>query len=316
MALVLLAATLAAATTATAAPVVVPIAVSGGTHPTVEVRVGNGRAVPVLLDTGSVGLHLYAGAVPHNATVTRSTTPNSITYVDGTVQSGVRATATVTIGGVKSGAPMAFAVIDKVRCTAMLPNCPGQGGVAAAEHRGYYGTLGIGLGPGPIDNPLIHLAAPYSHSWSISLAGSGGALTLGAPIPEVADAHFTLPADRTHADGSPAFADAHAVVCWSVGGDAPACEYTLFDSGEVGMQLFGGVLGQGGGGGSLLLPGTAVTAAGGATASPFWSFSAGSANTVRVRPGGHATVNTGVAPFYAFTVTYDAVRGSITLTAP
>jgi hypothetical protein len=49
--------------------VVVPIEVEGGqgsargAHPVVEVRVGRSKQVPVLLDRGSVGLHIFAPAV-------------------------------------------------------------------------------------------------------------------------------------------------------------------------------------------------------------------------------------------------------------
>lgn len=308
------------------APVVVPITVtggqgtSGGAHPTVEVQVGNGRSVPVLLDTGSVGLHLYAGAVPRGSAsgVTVSKQKNSIAYIDGTVQSGVVARATITVGGVRTTAPVAFGLIEKVSCTAAVPRCPGQGGLAAAEHRGLYGTMGIGLGPGPVDNPLVHLAAPYSGAWSISLAGSVGRLTLGAPVPRETAARFSIPADGRRANGTPTFADKHAVVCWTVGSQPTTCEYTLFDSGDVGMQFFGGPPGRApAGAGGALATGTPVMAAGAASALPFWTFAAGtrtSSDTVHVHPSGNGTVNAAVQSFYAFTITYNARHGLIALT--
>ncbi len=313
------------AASAAGGPVAVSIAIrggqgtSGGAHPIVDVRVGNGRAVPVLLDTGSVGLHLYAGAVPTGAGggVTATRTRNSITYIDGTVQSGVVARATITIGGLKTTTPVAFGLVRKVSCTTSVPNCPGQGGLAAAEQRGLYGTMGIGLGPGPVDNPLVHLAAPYSDSWNIGLAGSNGQLTLGAPVPIETDARFALPGDGRRANGTPTFADKHAVVCWTVGSAAASCEYTLFDSGDVGMQFFGGAPGGApAGSGGEVVAGTPITAAGAISSLPFWSFSAGrttSLNTVHVHPSGNGTVNAAVQAFYAFTISYDARHGLIAL---
>ena len=309
-----------------AGPAVVPITVTGGqgtrggAHPTVEVRVGDGRPVPVLLDTGSVGLHLYAGAVPRGSGsgVTVTTRKNSITYIDDTVQRGVVARATITVGSLRTTTPVAFSLVRKVSCTAAVPKCPGQGGLAAAEQRGLYGTLGVGLGPGPVDNPLVHLAAPYSGSWSISLAGSLGHLTLGAPIPRETAARFSIPADGKRANGTRTFADKHAVVCWTVGSQPTTCEYTLFDSGDVGMQFFGGPPGHApAASGGALVSGTPVMAAGAASALPFWTFTAGtttSSDTVHVHPSGNGTVNAAVQSFYAFTVNYDARHGLIALT--
>src|ERR1700677_3326048 len=55
---------------ARSSPSRVPITILGGqgtqsgARPTVEVRVGHSSPVPVLLDTGSSGLHLFGSAVP------------------------------------------------------------------------------------------------------------------------------------------------------------------------------------------------------------------------------------------------------------
>src|SRR5436190_19424102 len=73
-------------------PVSVPITIVGGqgsaigARPTVYVRVGNSKPVPVLLDTGSTGLQLYAPAVNTNpgGEVTVTSQRDSITYSGGT----------------------------------------------------------------------------------------------------------------------------------------------------------------------------------------------------------------------------------------
>ena len=68
-------------------PAVVPGAIQGGqgtttgARPMVEVRVGNSKPVPVLLDTGSTGLQIYAPAVntaPAEALGSRPQVVNSV----------------------------------------------------------------------------------------------------------------------------------------------------------------------------------------------------------------------------------------------
>ncbi len=69
----------------------------------------------------------------------------------------------------------------------------------------------------------------------------------------------------------------------------------------------------------LVAPGTAVTATIRGSSAPFWRFTAGttkSADTVSIRPDVPRLVNTGVQAFYAFTITYDNVHGTIGLVAP
>jgi len=54
-------------------------------------------------------------------------------------------------------------------------------------------------------------------------------------------------------------------------------------------------------------------------AAPFWHFTAGatkSADTVSIRPEVPRLVNTGIQAFYAFTITYDNVHGTIGFLAP
>ena len=56
-----------------------------GARPMVEVRVGNSKPVPVLLDTGSTGLQIYAPVVntAPGGGVTVTTKRDSITYAGG-----------------------------------------------------------------------------------------------------------------------------------------------------------------------------------------------------------------------------------------
>jgi len=314
------------AASASAGTVVAPITVrSGGAagageHPFVDVRVGNGRTVPVLLDTGWVGLHLYADAVRTGSGrgVAVTTQVNSITYIDGTTQRGLVARATVTIAGIATRTPMAFGLINAVGCTTAPPDCPTKGGLAGVERKGLYGTLGIGLGPGPIDNPLVHLPAPYSSSWSISLAGAAGRLILGAHAAASPSDRFALPRDGKHQNGTVAFADKRASVCWTLGSRVTTCDPTLFDSGDSATHFFGGVPGGAPASASgALLPGTSVAASQPGVVTPFWSFHVGPTtppDAVHAAKSGDGSVNTGVQAFYAFRIVFNALRGVISLT--
>jgi len=327
---VLIAGALAAASCGSGgAAVSVPLRLRGaqgsraGVQALVEVRVGDGPEVPVVLDTGSIGLHIYPQAVDLRAGsgVTPTGQPTSITYVDGEQQTGTLATARISIGGVTTATAVPFGIISSLTCTAEKPRCPAQGGIAAAVAAGRYGVLGIGLGrrdPSTPPNPLLYLPDPYRRSWSISLNPPGGRLVLGAQASQRPAAVIRLPREADPANGGKAFDDHAAHVCWRIGG-LSSCQPTLFDSGEFTMQVFGGRLGAGW---SALGTATRVPAGARVAASlrtgdgPFWSFTAGrapSANLVVAHAQGRGAVNTGVAAFFAFAVLYDAVDGVIRL---
>jgi hypothetical protein len=114
-------------------------------------------------------------------------------------------------------------------------------------------------------------------------------------------------------------ANSKATVCWTVGSISNVCEPTLFDSGNPsGMQLYGGQLGQAptAPGSTRVVTGTQVSAALPGASNPFWSFAAGtvpSQNRVQVHSSGTGTVNTGVQAFFAFKLTFNAVRKTISL---
>jgi hypothetical protein len=288
----------------------------------VFVRVGGGPLVPVLLDTGSVGLHIYSAGVRvgPGTGVSLSHRTNSITYIDGTVQSGIVAAAKVTIDGLTTSQPIGLSVVQSLGCTQSKPMCPSAGGMKAAVASGSYGTLGIGLSrdPSGVGNPLLGLPVPYSRRWSIALTGTAGQLILGASQPPRPLARFALAADGTDPSGHPTWRDNRAEVCWTAGGIQAVCAPTLFDSGNVGMQWSGGPLGHVSTlpGSTLVDPGTTVSAFERGASEPFWSFTTGrvlSWNTVRAHPIGRGTINAAVQAFYAFTITYDAGRGEILL---
>lgn len=307
-------------------PVAVPLAVHwfiGGAHPLVTVRVGNGPAVPVLLDTGSTGLHIYLPGVrlgPHSG-IAVTKRRDSVTYGDGRVQSGTIAYAKLTIGSMKTVRPVPFGLITSASCVAELPNCPGAVGIHGFVSIGEFGILGIGLrhGADGTVNPLLALAAPYSRGWSIELTQSGGVLTLRPRLPERRIARFSLPRDRTSRRGAPAWKDTEAKVCWATPDlRGAACEPTLFDSGSTAMVWWGGLLSHSDTSITSVLvnPGEDIAAWQPGTPSPFWTFTSGeefSHDAVIAVPGGHPLVIAAVQAFLQFVIAYDATHGRITL---
>ena len=303
------------------APVTVPLAIlggvgtAGGAHPSIRIKVGNGPTVPVILDGGSVGLHIYAPGVKTGpgGGVTKTRTADSIMYVDGTVQTGVVAKAKITIGGLTTSKAIPFGLITKVGCTASIPDCPTQAGISAAVRKGEYGVMGVRYQPVPSGtpgNPLIGLPAPYSGSWSISMRAHGGKLVLGAPAATGSVLHFA---------GSPP----KTTVCWTIGSIKNICEPTLFDTGDPGMVVYGGPLATAptAPGSTLLQPGTLVSATAKGSSKPFWTFTAGtteSKNTVRLHPPGLSgdTVNASIAAYFACTLTWNVAKRTLTLSPP
>jgi hypothetical protein len=278
------------------------------------VKVGSGPAVPVLLDSGSIGLHIYAPGVRAGtgSGVVVTHRADSITYAIGTRQTGVVAEAKVTIGGITTSRAIPFGLITRVACIPGKPRCPGASGIRAEVASGHYGTLGIRLADtqrGSPPNPLLALPAPYSSSWSIAMSGSGGGqLVLGAPAPSKPAAVLPL------------LPRGLANVCWTIG-SVSHCAPTVIDSGTASMEIYGGPLSQVPTvpGTPLVKPGTPVAARAAVRSSPFWSFVAGritSKNAVLQAPLGREIVNAAIEPFYAFTVTFDAARRTVSLSDP
>lgn len=288
---------------------------SQGAQAVIQVKVGNSSSsVPVVLDTGSVGLHIYSQGVKtgSGSGVVVTAQKNSITYLSGELQTGVVAKAKITIGGHTTTTPISFGLIKTVGCTKSKPNCPTKKGAVAVEKNGRYGVMGVGVVPTPANvppNPLRHLPKPYSSSWSIELSSSParGTLTLSAPSPTQPVAVLPMP----KAGGVPPFNDRKLNVCWTVG-TTKACEPTLFDSGDVRLQFVGGRLGT-----TSPKDKTVSAALPGAT-SPFWTLTPGATGNENAGANsrGAGVVNTGSQAFFAFKITYDSAKGTVSLSRP
>jgi hypothetical protein len=301
-----------------AVPITVTTSANGGAQTFVKVKVGNSAALPVLLDTGSSGLHIFANKVPTGAGsgVSVTSTPANITYAGGHRFVGVVANAKVTIGSAQTSRSVPVALVNTASCIPSKPTCPAQGGIAGMERHGIDGVLGIGLSTskGPVASPILGMAGSLGTRWSIHLGATSGTLLLGASLRVSRTA--TIPMRRTGSfESHPLWADNALRLCIHVS-NVSTCAPSLFDTGTEAMQLqgptFAGlptVLGTRVASGLLLtfaLPGASKS---------FWSFTTGSSrskNLVVLRDGG-TFVNLGVQGYCTFTVSYDDTNGVVIL---
>jgi hypothetical protein len=314
---------------AAATPITVPLSVAGGqgsqggASPIVEVRVGASQPVPVILDTGSSGLHIFASAI--NTTpgggVNITSQKSNITYAGGHRFTGVVASAVVIIGSEATGGPVPFSLVNSASCIASKPTCPAAGGVAGFEaKKGADGILGIGMqsSQGPVTSPILAMPGSFGQSWSVHLSGTNGTLVLGAQAPPstLTVALFQMKSLGT-TGGRALWNDSALPFCTTLSA-TQACTPGLFDTGTPSFQVSGPILGQ--------LPtisasgqvqsGLPVTVSQKGADNPFWTFTTGIAKSqdlVRVAPGQGPFVNTGVQAFYDFTIHYDSVLGTISL---
>jgi hypothetical protein len=329
-----------------ASPIRVPIELRGwpggpsGVLPIVRVRIGGGPPVAVALDTGSTGLVILAKDLPAESH-TIPTGSFGESWGDGSLTQGHAALAGIAIAGLPMTHPMTIGIVDHVGCL------PGSRHCISWVADGVEGILGIRVNPASaLTNPLAGLPRPYSQRWSVGLSSTGGTLELGAPIPTHPRAAFSLSAVAAADPGLPpglvpspsrppapvsssptavsqagsggvlANLTGLARMCWKVGRRArPLCVPTIFDTGSTDTVLFsarGGpptrALGAG-----RSLTGSDPSATG---ATPLWSFTSGSArseNVVLTDGRGLALMDTGIAAFYAFNITYDAAHGRMYL---
>lgn len=312
---------------ATTVPAGAPVSVSlgrvasaggGAQVPTVVVQVGTSRPLTVVLDTGSVGLHVYGTSLdPAAAGLQPVGRTDTIDYADGTTESGPIYAGSFTIGGVSSPNPVELGVIQTTGCTSSQPSCPGTAGPGVFTAAGIDGTLGLGLDADDPVNPVQLLPPPYGQRWSVHLTDDGGTLVLGALAPTDPVAVISLPPGPPDPDGSPTFVDQEASLCWTIAAAAPVCTSTLFDSGSARTRLSGPAFQAAPvDGGGRLTAGTPFTMAAvgpdGRTPGPtVWAATSTAGSEPLVAPAGPPSANTGAAVFAATTVTVDGVQGTI-----
>jgi hypothetical protein len=104
--------------------------------------VGQSAPMSVMLDTGSVGLRLWAG----RPAGVRLSTKSVETFLDGARVSGLLGKAPMDLGGVTTTMDVPFQLIDT-----------DSSYIQGWKSRGIVGIIGIGVGTGALTNPLVAL---------------------------------------------------------------------------------------------------------------------------------------------------------------
>ncbi len=328
-------------------PVNVPLSIEsdygsplGLGRPLVQIVLGNGQHLTVLVDTGSVGLRIFSNEVDSGPTggIQATNTNDSITYGDDSTFLGVVATAKLEIGSVPIGTPVPFELVHSVVCRPASSTCPADdtGIEESEEASGDDGIMGVGMDgtyPGdPIPNPLLSLPSPLNSSWSIALQanvnGGRGVLRLGATAPS--EPIETLALSRNDSSDSAAGAwNDYPIVCWTLRSVVDDCVPTLFDSGTELTYLqgdsFAGLPSRNDAQDQIVTVSQGIqvqargsTPEGTSDGSTFWTFRSGttwSQDLLVLSKDKNDWVNTGVAAFYKFSVTYDENAGTIELSS-
>jgi len=284
---------------------------------TVNATVGGGPSVPLLVDTGSPGVRIFADKVGANGVVATQT-PVDVTFADGTRFAGVEASAPVTFGGLETKGPINVQLITAVSCADGKPDCAGSVGIAKfTQTQAFSGILGIGMQAFDIYSPISQLQGGSPRSFSIAANSSVGSATMTfntqPPAPQAA---FRIPqwTDPQLANGYPAWASNQVQACWAYRGQSTSCVPTAFDTGSPTLFTDGSVPGAPKSTGPVS-PGTPLSLSAEAGGPSIWSLTAGSTpgkNTVQVAPlEGGTSVNSGISIFRSRLVTFDLQNGNI-----
>jgi hypothetical protein len=203
-----------------------------------EVGVGKLCRLPIVFDTGSTGLVLFA--VPHvgdPSSGTRCTRqPFSVTYGNpGRITySGVVCSGKVDVGGLTTARRVPFALLTSASCPPTNPGCtlttPQQ-----LYRDGDYGIFGASLALGEtIPNPLRVLPGSYGQRFAVRVTPTAGELVLGGPY--FKGVVFPLVPEGSGALGIAGYRSGYE--CVVVNGSASeVCAETVYDTGN-GVPFF------------------------------------------------------------------------------
>jgi hypothetical protein len=187
----------------------------------VPVRVGS-VDLNVLLDTGSSGLRIVAGAVPEGDFERVTTTQVVYSYHSGVIIQGVVAYASVSIGSLGTPAPIPVMIVQQASCTAAKPDCPARGLPPGdfSAFGPYSAILGIGMRSTAVDeqvgSPIAQLEGKPSFIVKApSYGGTAGTLELAPAASETMSFEtLALPllTDGAQlANGTPAYDDRYGL---------------------------------------------------------------------------------------------------------
>ena len=300
-------------------PLDVPIINGFQPYLTLDVSVGDADPVPMLVDTASPGMRILKTKIDKRQ-VTRTSTPVTAQFVDGTTFDGVEAKAVISFGGVQTAEPLTFQLITKVSCQPQFPDCAGAGGLKAySKAQSFAGIFGIGLYSAPVYSPLSQLKGGAASSFSITSNPKAGSATLTLnSLPSGPATAYPVPKwSEPLPNGVPAWASNEANGCWAFGTDPPKCLPTAFDTGSPFLLVSEAVPGSPPAGD--ITDASQLTLFSTGDPEPIWSVVAGDTpgkNRMTIIPtsAGEA-VNTGSGIFRSRTVTFDS-RNGLVLVAP
>jgi hypothetical protein len=273
---------------------------SAGKIGIISMKVGTSAPISVVVDTGSIGLRLWA----KKPSGLQSSSPS----------------AYMTFGGIRTTSRVAYQFVGS---TSQFVGSTSSS-IQRWKSQGIDGVLGIGIGKGSLTNPLMSLPPRFARSWSVHFSRDsdqrGGDLVLGAVVP--GNAIMNFPLERVSGQqGEPSlWNDRGAQGCWTFSTPRTYCVSTLFDSFSTVMRVTGREFsrvptttnGE-------LRNGTRVTLAAQGNAYIGARFNAGkesSRNLVKVDPRGSSEINTGNSFYFSHVVTYNVTTGDIYLHEP
>lgn len=290
--------------------------VSGDPTLIVQITVGGSDPIPVQVDTGSTGLHVFSSALRHAHGIEYNGQPFTETYGDDTQFIGKVARAPITVGGVASKAPVEFDYVTHVGCAHSSTSCSGADGPDTYyQDEGVQGVMGVSMSHSSTYSPLTQLVPGVPDTYTISLTSSDPSIIFNST--PTTGSTFSIPASSTptQANGANAWNDQQINACWAYGASTPSCVPTVFDTGAVDTSTDSSIPGAPAAGG--VPPGMVLnltTPAGGAV----WNLTAGTnKGTDEITVEGHAgddLVNSGYALFRQFDVTFNVTDGTATLT--
>lgn len=219
-----------------------------------------GEQSELLLDTGSAGVRVLASAAGTSGLV-RTTVPDQVTFADGTVFTGVVATAPFQIGSVSAETPVSVQLIDEVSCIDGTDDCSKSIFDGSGFFSGIIGTSlnertetddlfsPVPLFPGNFDTGYIVRTGGFNSSQGFFVLGLTPINTAGFGI-----RNFPQVGDATFPDGTPIWDDEALEVAYTLRDPQGSTivnnslSRTVFDTGssDISLNLFGL-------GGSLLL---------------------------------------------------------------
>ncbi|MBO9707590.1 MAG: hypothetical protein J7521_05210 [Caulobacter sp.] len=286
------------------------------------IRVGIDGAAPVevMLDTGSVGMHLLPGAQPHAAPHGR---PVRASYGSGVELIGEAAPTELTLDPrIKVTAEVDWT--REARCIEERPECPARDvpiadyRIGGGPRRGFQAILGIGTRRGAADNPLARTA---TGAWIVVLpapddTGPGKLIVNATPADRERFA-VQVRLQRQAAQGD-YWWDNTIPVCLSRDDQPPLCGPAMLDTGAPNLRFTSDKEPD-----QAAWPdGARVTLAYGPADHPALrqTFVVGKGPGARVefgrkmRAATWAGLNAGALPFQGLAVYYDVKQGVIGLT--